>query len=195
MAASSELFPQPTFPTMPTSIPCEQATSMSVRPPSRGPGLPVTPQLLSRPQLSLKGKISPAHRLRCASVTDAMLAPGEQCFILHSEKHQFHCVKSLWRGTVCQRDGRKTVLELSRKALRQATQDGDRGRKDCRLWGLHSGLAKSTCSQTSKDSGQKAMFTQMLISVTCSLKFSVLPSLLGCNIHSRSYLCVCLCVQ
>ena len=104
-------------------------------------------------------------------------------------------MKSLWRGTVCQRDGRKIALELSRKALRQATQDGDRGRKDCRLWGLHSGLAKSTCSQTSKGSGQKAVFTQMPISVTCSLKISVLPSLLGCNIHSWSYLCVCLYVQ
>ena len=30
---------------------------------------------------------------------------------------------------MCQRDGRKIALELSRKALRQATQDGYRGRK------------------------------------------------------------------
>lgn len=33
MAASSELFPQPTFPTMPTSIPCEEATEVSGLPP------------------------------------------------------------------------------------------------------------------------------------------------------------------
>ena len=87
MAASSELFPQPTFPTMPTSIPCEEATCMSVRPLSRGPGLPVTAwRLLSRPQLSLRGKISPAHRLRCASVIDAMLAPVEQGVLFSTQR-------------------------------------------------------------------------------------------------------------
>lgn len=87
MAANSELFPQPTFPTMPTSIPCEEATRMSVRPPSRGPAQPATPwRVLSRPQLKPEGKISPAHRLRCASTIDAMLAPGEQGVLLSTQR-------------------------------------------------------------------------------------------------------------
>lgn len=58
MAASSELFPQPTFPTMPTSIPYREAIRGRVRCPFRGPGLPITPwRLLSRPQLAWRERI------------------------------------------------------------------------------------------------------------------------------------------
>lgn len=41
---------------------------------------------------------------------------------------------------------RKTSPELPRKAWGQASQNGEMGRKDSRLWGLDTGLAKSTCS-------------------------------------------------